>query len=588
LSPRYTADSRDRVRDAVDMLTLVESKVELRRAGVDSYFGRCPFHDENTASFHVRPDEKHYHCFGCSESGDAFDFVMQTEGLDFKGALESLAERFGVQLQTEDEDPAAAARRERRERLQKLLGRAATYYARVLWAADEARAARDYLAKRGLAAEVLNEFRVGYAPSGWDRLLLASRGAGYSEDELLAAGLAQRSHARPGQVYDRFRERIMFPSADSRGRVRGFGARAMRDNQQPKYLNSSEGELYSKRHQVFGIDFARASIAKSGRAVLVEGYTDVLALHQAGMRNAVGIMGTAFTEEQLGELERVASTLVLCLDSDAAGRNAMVKAAKLADGRKLELRVVPMPAGMDPADVIAAEGAGALRERVEASQPYVVFEVGRILDAADTRSGEGRDAALRELAPVVRDLAPGVLRDELVRKVSGVLGLSESRLAEAMAGARTASEVSLPQRSPAVDVDARAERTFLTLCVALPAAGTQALARIDAEHYITSDLWRRAAAHLQSRLEAPLRDLPPGDEELARAVADLVKRAGKATEVTADRLDHARLVLDLARLEREIRRARALRSGDVVALARARQAVKQEIATLVTKLEGRL
>src|ERR1700759_795347 len=233
---RYTADSRDRVFQAVDMLTLVERRVDLRRAGVDSYFGLCPFHDERTGSFHVRPDEKHYHCFVCQESGDPFDFVMQTEGLDFKSAMEALADRFGVQLETEDEDPGAAARRQRRERLHALLDRVTTYYARYLWQADEAQDARDYLLGRGLAEETLKEFRVGYAPSAWDRVLMASRRAGYSDDELLDTGLAQRSRARPGSIYDRFRERIMFPAVDSRGRVHGFGARAMRDNQRPKHL----------------------------------------------------------------------------------------------------------------------------------------------------------------------------------------------------------------------------------------------------------------------------------------------------------------------------------------------------------------
>src|SRR5947209_9252758 len=404
---RYTSDSRDRVLDSVDMLALVGARTELRRAGVDSYFGLCPFHDERSGSFHVRPDEKHYHCFGCQESGDPFDFVMQTEGLDFKRAMETLADRFGVQLETEDEDPGAAARRQRRERLHALLDRAATYYARYLWEANEATRAREYLLGRGLAEETLKEFRVGYAPSGWDRVLLASRRAGYSDEELLAVGLAQRSRTRPGSIFDRFRERIMFPAVDARGRVHGFGARRMRDNQAgaggAKYLNTSDGELYHKREVLFGIDLARAPAAKAGRMILVEGYTDVLALHQAGIRNAVGIMGTSLTEEQIGELERVVKVLELCLDADRAGQDAMLRAARLAAGRDLELRVVPLPEGADPADLIERDGADALRSRVEASTPFVVFNVERILDSADTRSAEGRDRALNELRPILND-----------------------------------------------------------------------------------------------------------------------------------------------------------------------------------------
>jgi len=397
---RYAADSRDRVRDAVDMVSLVSARTELRRAGVNSYFGRCPFHDERTASFHVSPDEKLYHCFGCQASGDPFAFVMETEGLDFKGALETLADRFGVTLETEAEDPQAASRRERRERLHALLGRAAVYYVRFLWESEEAAGAREYLRRRGFSEETLKEFRVGYAPSAWDRMLLASRKAGFTDEELLAVGLVQRSKTSQGQIYDRFRERIMFPATDARGRVLGFGARAMRENQPPKYLNTSDSELYHKRSVLFGIDRARPSAAKAARMILVEGYTDVLALHQAGLTNAVAIMGTSLTEEQVGELERVVGAsdvtrpdrgvLELCLDADRAGQEAMLRAAQLAERRALRLRVVPLPEGADPAELIQRDGAESLRERVAASVPFVEFHVDRILDRAEGGSAEGR------------------------------------------------------------------------------------------------------------------------------------------------------------------------------------------------------
>ena len=416
---RYTADSRDRVLAAVDMLSLVSARTELRRAGVNSYFGLCPFHDERTASFHVRPDEKHYHCFGCQVSGDPFDFVQETEGLDFKGALESLADRFAVKLETEDEDPGAAARRERRERLHGLLARAATYYSRYLWEASEAQPARAYLLGRGLEEQTLREFRVGYAPSAWDRMLRASRASGFSDEELLAVGLAQRSRNRPGSIYDRFRERIMFPAVDARGRVHGFGARAMRDNQRPKYLNTSDGELYHKREVLFGVDLARSAASRADRMILVEGYTDVLAVHQAGLRNAVGIMGTALTEEQVTQLQKMAHVLELCLDADRAGQDATLRAARLARARELELRVVGLPEGTDPAELVEREGGEGLRKLVEDSKPFVAFEVDRILARADTHSAEGRDRALEELRPVLDELPDSILRDELLRRVAG-------------------------------------------------------------------------------------------------------------------------------------------------------------------------
>jgi DNA primase len=580
---RYTADSRDRVLAAVDMVALVSARTELRRAGVNSYFGLCPFHQERSGSFHVRPDEKHYHCFGCQVSGDPFDFVMETEGLDFKAALETLSERFGIKLETEDEDPGAAARRERRARLHSLLGRATTYYSRYLWEASEAEPARAYLLGRGLEEQTLREFRVGYAPSAWDRILRASRTSGYRDEELLATGLAQRSRNRPGQVYDRFRERIMFPAVDARGRVHGFGARAMRENQRPKYLNTSDGELYHKREVLFGIDLARSAAARADRMILVEGYTDVLALHQAGVRNAVGIMGTALTEEQVSELERIAHVLELCLDADRAGQDAMLRAARLAKARQLELRVVGLPEGTDPAALVEQEGAAALRTLVESSKPFVVFHVDRILERADTGSAEGRDRALEELRPLLDEVPPSILRDELVRRVAGRLELTEGRLTTLLStrGPVSARGVGVPPsngsrggRAPDPGRGPRPERTFLALCIALPEPGAAALAEIDPDQLLTSESLRRAARHLVGRTGTPLADLPPDDEELARTVAELVSLAGRMPDVSPERLEYNRLVLDFERLGRAILRSRVEGGGGAGELAAERERVQ--------------
>jgi DNA primase len=599
---RYTADSKERVRDAVDMIALVSARTDLRRAGVNSYFGRCPFHEERTGSFHVRPEEKHYHCFGCQASGDPFDFVMETEGVDFKGALESLADRFGVTLEVEDEDPEAAARRQRRERLHELLGRAAEYYARVLWDAAEASDARAYLARRGLEETTLKTYRVGYAPSAWDRMLLASRQAGFSEEELLATGLAQRSSKGRGGLYDRFRERIMFPLADARGRVVGFGARAMRENQPPKYLNTSEGEVFHKGSQLFGIDLARKHAARAGSVVLVEGYTDVLALHQAGVLNAVGIMGTSFTEEQARELERTARTLVLALDADSAGQEAMLRAARIAEGRKLELRVVPLPAGKDPADLIQQDGADAVRERMAQSEPFVAFHVERILARADVGSAEGKDHALAELRPVLAPLPPSVLREELVRKVAGRLDLTDQLAASLLEAAPPAKPVvgaghaprpvlsaaqtaAAPATTLVLDRRERGERTFLALCIAYPHEGREALERLEPEQHLTGELSRRAAAHLRDRLEHPLDDLPEDDPELATVVSELAARATRGG-VTPASLEHAWLMLELARLERAIDAARAAKSLDVSTLGREREHVRRQLRELGGRLQG--
>ena len=594
---RYTADSRDRVLAAVDMIALVSPRSELRRAGVDSYFGICPFHDERTGSFHVRPDERHYHCFGCQMSGDPFDFVMETEGLDFKGAMEALADRFGVALQTENEDPGAAERRERRERLHGLLDRTATFYSRCLWEAEEAAEARAYLLGRGLAEETLKEFRVGYAPAAWDRILTGSRRAGFTEEELLAAGLIRRSERSRAGAYDFFREQITFPATDARGRVHGFGARRMRDDQPvAKYVNTPDGPLYHKREVVFGIDLARAAAAKAGRVILVEGYTDVLALHQSGIRNAVGIMGTSLTEEQVSELERVAKVLELCLDADAAGQEAMVRAARLAAGRKLELRVVELPEGSDPADLVLTGGADALRTRIGASVPFVSFNVERILAGGDTATAEGRDRALAQLAPAFEGLGPSVLRDQLVRRVSGLLGLSDDRLAgllrnppraPAAASAATDRADAGANGASAAPVmpGTRSERWFLAICIAVPDAGAAALEPGDAELLLSSEPLRRAARHLRGHTRTPLTDLPADDEPFAKVMAALVDLSGRVPDPSPDRLEHARLLLKLDRLERGILRARAEGAG-TSELARERERARDAYRAVVSRLEG--
>jgi DNA primase len=359
-----------------------------------------------------------------------FTFVQETEGLDFIGALEYLADRYGIELQREEEDPREAERRRHRERLLELLKRTAAYYERYLWESREAAHAREYLGERGLGEEILREFRVGYAPSAWDHVLQASRRGKYTNRELYEAGLAQRSKQN-GQLYDRFRSRIMFPLADIRGRVLGFGARAMNEGRGPKYLNTSDNEIYHKGLHLYGADLARAHATRAGEVILCEGYTDTIALHQAGMRNAVGLMGTALTGEQVGELARMAQTVLLALDADSAGQEAMLRASTLAAKRRLELRVVPLPPGADPAELIQRDGAEAIVAAVGQSVPFVRFRVERVLASGDDTTPEGRDRIIEELRPVFATLPPSAMRMELTRIVSSRLALPE-RLAETL------------------------------------------------------------------------------------------------------------------------------------------------------------
>jgi DNA primase len=582
----YTNESKDRVRDAVDFVELVSARTELRRAGPARYEGLCPFHDERTPSFGIDPTQKVYHCFGCQASGDVFTFVQETEGVDFKGALELLAERYGVELQREEEDPREVERRKRRERLLELLARTTAYYERYLWESSEAERARAYLLGRGLGEEILREFRVGYAPSAWDRVLSASRTGGFSEQELYATGLAQRSKEK-GRPYDRFRSRIMFPLADVRGRVLGFGARAMREGQRPKYLNTSDNDVYHKGLHLYGADLARAHATRAGQVILCEGYTDVIALHQAGMRNAVGLMGTALTSEQVGELARMASTVLLALDADSAGQEAMLRASSLAAKRKLELRVVELPAGKDPAELVQQDGVEAMTAAVKESVPFVRFRVERVLAGGDHGNPEGRDRMIEELRPVFATLPPSAMRMELTKIVSGRLSLPES-LAETLLassggrGRQVENDAPSGARAGGLSRREETERAFLVLCIASPEEGAKALEGLEVDEHFASELLRRAARRLrEGDLREPLADSPgqhgglDGDPELKGLLAELVVEAGRESAHPA-MLDVQRLQLELARVDRKIQRARGQESGDVSELAQHRAEVKRQ------------
>lgn len=602
--PRYTDESKEKVRDAVDFAELVSARTgELRRSGGDGLMGLCPFHDERSPSFSISPAKKLYHCFGCGEEGDVFKFVMETEGVDFVGALEVLADRTGVELELAEEDPQAAQRRVRDERLMELLERTAAFYVRQLWESTEAAAAREYLLGRGLTEATLRAFRVGWAPSQWDTVFKASVKGGYKAREAYDAGLVQRSQSS-GKVYDRFRRRITFPLADHRGRVLGFGARIMDDGatRGPKYLNSPENELFHKGRIVYAADLARSAAAKAGKVIVCEGYTDVLMLHQAGLRNTVACMGTSLTEEQVVALGRMAPTVVLALDADNAGQDAMVRAAKVAGGRKVELRVVQMRAGSDPAEMVVADGPDAMRALVDGAVAFPVFRVRRALDTGENASAEGKDRVIEELRPVFATLGPSVLQDELLRTVADRLDIGVDLVRNLLYGAAggrrapaaasgpprfapdlydTADEGGLPPMRSAPSRRASQERMFLAYCLALPAEGQVALAAAGGGEGFSDPATTRAAAWLTGHWAAPTEGLPGDDPELGSLISELVARA-TVEDVTPARLEAESLQLQLARLERQM----AAATGGRAALAKEKQALQARIGDAMARSLG--
>ncbi len=584
-----TAESLDRLKQTADIVEVISAHTDLRRQGA-RMVGLCPFHEERTPSFSVDPQEKLYHCFGCGVGGDAIKFVEEKEGLGFSEAVELLADRYGVELEREQEDPRAEARRAHKRRLEQLLERTAAFYAAYLWESDEAGPAREYLAERGLGEEALRAFGVGYAPSAWDKILVRGQRAGFSVEELHGVGLVQRS--REGREYDRFRSRIMFPIRDRRGRTLGFGGRAMRSDQGAKYVNTAETDFFHKSQLLYGADLAKAAIAKAARAVVVEGYTDVLALHQAGIEETVGVMGTAITEDQVSTLSGMVEEVVLALDADSAGQEAMLRAQRVAAGRRMRLRVAAMPAGVDPAEMMAEEGgAERFRELVDGAVELTDFQVGLVLAGTDVSSPAARDRALEEVAPVLAGMGESASRDELVRRVAERLDLEPAMvmgrvvaatpasggLEASRAPARGRASAGAEARTPVAQLTSRErrERALLAMCVALPQQGQEYLARLTDAHLSASGV--RAATWLREHPGDPASNLPD-DPELAGLVTELVMLA-RTEPASEEAMELNFLLLEQRRLEDEI--AAAGERGDYerrAALSRERAGLVERIA----------
>ncbi|MDQ3571718.1 MAG: DNA primase [Actinomycetota bacterium] len=595
---RFSQDSIERVKEAADIVEVVSAHTDLRQSG-QRLTGLCPFHDERTPSFSVNAVEKVYHCFGCGVGGDVITFLEEKEGLDFAGAVESLADRYGVELEREDEDPRLEAERKRRSRLVELLDRTAGYYASYLWDSDEARKAREYLLGRGLREEALRAFDVGYAPNAWDTVYLRGQQAGYSVEELVASGLVKKGNK--GGFLDHFRARIMFPIRDGRGRMQGMGGRATREQQRAKYVNSPEGALFHKSRIVYGIDKARAAIAKRGRAVVVEGYTDVIAAHQAGVEETVAVMGTAITPDQIKLLSAHTEEVVLALDADRAGREAMLRAQRVAQGKRVRLRVVSMPVGEDPAEMLAGAAPGSTEaERFEALVAAAVdlpaFHVRTLLDDADTDSPAGRDRALDEVAPVLSAMSDSITRDELEREVAERLaadpGLVARRLADA--GKRAKRVVAAPA-APVVDGDPGPDRggaavepprtlsagelreqALLAMCIASPADGRRYLDKLTNEH-LSSPAMARVRDWLAGHLDEPGAGLERDDHELADMVTQLIVRSQREP-ASPEAMELNFLLLEKAVVERRLVVAKAAGGQELVDLQKRRAELSEGIA----------
>ncbi|GHG47997.1 DNA primase [Sinomonas cellulolyticus] len=439
------------VRARTDIREVVEGYVTLKSAGIGSWKGLCPFHDERSPSFHVRPQVGTYHCFGCGESGDVISFVMKMDHTAFAETVEKLAARIGYELRYED---GAGPRREEVGRRQRLLDAhkiAAEYFQSQLLT-PAAAAARQFLFDRGFERSVAEQFGVGFAPPGWDSLLKHLRGKSFRDEELKLTGMFSEGNRG---LYDRFRGRLIWPIRDITGDVIGFGARRLfEDDQGPKYLNTPETALYKKSQVLYGIDMAKRNIAKKRQLVVVEGYTDVMACHLAGVDTAVASCGTAFGAEHIKIARRLLSDdgtggeVVFTFDGDAAGQKAALRAFEEDQRFVAQTYVAVEPNGMDPCELRQHRGDEAVRSLIGTRRPLFEFAIQATLRKHNLESIEGRVAALREAAPVVAQIRDHAIRPAYTRELAKWLGVPLEDVSRAVASAgRRPAPSSGPERA---------------------------------------------------------------------------------------------------------------------------------------------
>ncbi len=412
---RYSDDVLNEVRNSVDLVEIASAYVRLKRSG-SSYMGCCPFHKEKTPSFHIDPDKQLYHCFGCGAGGSVFQFVMAAEGLDFPDAVKLVAERGGVRLPDIDGDGGEELYRRKRDMY--AMNKAAARFFRDCLFSPEGEEARRYLQKRRLTSETVAAFGLGYSPKGWDGLLRHLEGRGFSRDMMAEAGLCIRNER--GNMYDRFRDRIMFPIFDVRQNIIGFGGRIMQGDG-AKYMNSPESIIYDKGKNLFALNIAKKS--KRGYYVLVEGYMDVISLHQAGIDCAVAGCGTALTEAQARLISK-GGTVYLCYDMDEAGQKALARAEGIFNGLDAKLKVIDIPDGKDADEYIKKYGGGKFEELLQGSSTVNEVKVKRLLSKYDPDDVGQKVELLNEAAAMLGNVNNSVEREAYIRELSARTGIS--------------------------------------------------------------------------------------------------------------------------------------------------------------------
>ena len=465
MAGRIRSSDIEEVKARINIADVVGEYVQLKTASVGSLKGLCPFHDEKSPSFNVRPVQGFYHCFGCGEGGDVFKFLQQLESISFTEAVEKCAAKIGFTLTYE----AGSEKPENNQRARVLEANtaAAAFFVENLMI-DEAQTARDFLKGRGFDRDAASHFGVGYAPKGWSNLVDHLASKGFTQEELVVAGLATKSDRG---AYDKFRGRVIWPIRDSSAQVIGFGARKLyEDDQGPKYLNTSETPAYHKSQVLYGLDLAKKDISKRQQVVVVEGYTDVMACHLAGITTAVATCGTAFGDEHIRIINRmltggdVPAQVIFTFDPDAAGQKAAMRA--FADSQKFSAQtfIAVGPDGLDPCDLRQQRGDAAVQTMIDQKKPLFEFAIRRQLEKFDLSSIEGRVAAARAAAPIIAGIRDAALRPSYIRELAGWVNLDGNEVSQlvdtAVKAARHESVADLRRGQPEPPVDDRPEPAF--------------------------------------------------------------------------------------------------------------------------------
>lgn len=553
---QFSKEFIEQVRAGNPIVDVVGSYVPLTRKQ-NNYWACCPFHEEKTPSFSVSPDKEFFYCFGCHAGGDVFQFVQKIENISFPESVEKLAQRIGLEIPKTDLSPAEREREEERQRLYEICDLAASYFHNCLTKTRMGAAGIDYFKKRGLSAQTIVDFKLGFAPPQWDRLYRDFRERGYREKDLIKSGLCLTKN---GKTYDRFRGRCMFPIRDDKGRVVAFGGRIIEEGE-PKYLNSPESPIFHKGDLLFAMERARKEIRKTKQAVLVEGYMDVVGVHNLGVTNVVASLGTAFTQRQAQLLRRICDVAIVAYDMDRAGREATRRAIAIARETGLKLRIATLPDGKDPDEYIKQHGANAWEDVITMAQNVLDYRLDEIIAAHDATSTDGKNMIVQEFVPEIMQTDNAITIDSYLRRLATRLRMNENIVrseAQKIAKAQAKNVYIAPAGNRAETAEAPrvtpdpAEDDAIRLLFSGSAQRQDLLDQLTIEDF-TDSLWKNIFVFLQTTANDTV-----SAAQIGREISLTADEQARLSGVIIDGLTPR--TTDVALLIRRLRKATLVRS----------------------------